>query len=86
MKGTRRDDVEPPLFRCGDYGRWRGSWFCHPPPNKAGESFLGNLNGHQITEHEHGTITVSPSILVSVGKAERQAWHGYLERGIWREC
>lgn len=37
---------------------------------------------HSIVEHEDGTITVSPSILVTGG----EEWHGYLERGIWRSC
>lgn len=33
-----------------------------------------------VVEHEDGTITASPSIhLVGI-------WHGYLERGVWREC
>jgi hypothetical protein len=47
-----------------------------------------NLAAHQIQEHEDGTITVSPSILVK-GHATRagndQVWHGYLEKGTWRE-
>jgi hypothetical protein len=38
---------------------------------------------HTIVEHEDGTITVSPSILVT-GSHGKQ-WHGYLERGVWRE-
>ncbi len=35
---------------------------------------------HAITEHEDGTITVSPSIYDAP-----DGWHGYLERGVWRE-
>ena len=44
----------------------------------------GSLKGHQVIEHEDGTITASPSI----GHTEPNVgyWHGYLERGIWREC
>lgn len=45
---------------------------------------LGDLAAHDVVEHEDGTITVSPSILVSDGTGE--LWHGYLERGEWREC
>lgn len=37
---------------------------------------------HSVTEFEDGTITVSPSIVVRHGNL----WHGWLERGIWREC
>ena len=49
-----------------------------------------NLASHGIVEHEDGTITVSPSILVqsSVDRGTRlkELWHGYLERGVWRSC
>lgn len=37
---------------------------------------------HKITEHDDGTITVSPSIQFMTG----EGWHGYLERGVWRSC
>jgi hypothetical protein len=43
---------------------------------------MGSIEKHDVTEHEDGTITVSPSILLNDG---RKIWHGYLERGIWRE-
>jgi hypothetical protein len=42
---------------------------------------MGNLSGHSVTEHDDGTITVSPSILDD----GRSVWHGYLERGAWRQ-
>lgn len=48
---------------------------------------VGDLGNHDVVEHEDGTITVSPSILVSMpqdGKSV-ELWHGYLERGVWRE-
>ncbi len=67
----------------GFYGKDRdGEWFlrlrgCH----------AGTLRKHTVTEHEDGTITVSPSILhhepVNLGGATR---HGFLERGIWQDC
>ncbi len=60
-------------FGPGDYGRdLSGLWHVRPP-----EGLLGILVDHEVTEHDDGTITVSPSI---VGPD----WHGYLERGIWR--
>ena len=71
----------------------------------------GSIAKHTVVEHEDGTITVSPSILVyavepHVYEAEERArivgsvseeyfqewergrpgWHGFLERGVWREC
>lgn len=41
----------------------------------------GTLGDHDVVEHEDGTITVHPSIL----NASDGGWHGYLERGVWRE-
>lgn len=45
---------------------------------------IGRLGKHEVTEHEDGTITVSPSIL-STTATHGHDWHGYLERGVWRE-
>ena len=59
-------------------------WECRPPGQP--ESVQGNLANHEVTEHEDGTITVSPSILIETSWAgEPVTWHGYLERGVWRE-
>lgn len=82
-------------FSDGDYGLdpKDGCWYARPPG-----SHLGSLSNHDVVEHEDGTITVSPSILVTwvdwqsddkgmpieATRVEKQ-WHGYLERGIWRE-
>lgn len=62
----------------GEYGKWKdGTWYgCTP----SGEGC--NLAAHSITEHEDGTITVSPSI--GIGDRSNWDWHGYLEHGIWR--
>lgn len=78
----RRWDVQPHEMEPGDYGHSRpestGPWFCCTPSGDG-----GNLTAHDVTEHDDGTITVSPSILVST--SEGPCWHGYLERGVWRE-
>jgi hypothetical protein len=86
-QGHRRKDVGeesglPPEPQPGDYWYWREIWWCMTPSR-----FIGNLSAHQVAEHEDGTITVTPSILVTdrmAGKPERQ-WHGFLTQGIWRE-
>lgn len=85
-QGRRRTEVDSEInmpldTKPGDYWNWGGLWMCMTP-----SSFIGNLGNHTITEHQDGTITVSPSILVTqqIG-GEKQAWHGFLERGIWRE-
>mgnify|MGYP001609348307 CR=1 FL=1 len=63
----------------GDYGRIGGDWYgCTPSGDLAG------LARHDVTEHEDGTITVAPSILVRDGHEE--LWHGWLEAGIWRSA
>jgi hypothetical protein len=71
------------VFLPGEYGMMSGRWYACTP---AGH--LGDLSNHDVAEHEDGTITVSPSILVTGfddEKQEKTIWHGYLERGIWRE-
>lgn len=74
----------------------------HTFPNNPGEYMKGNggrwelcmptgIHGAihdktwKITEHDDGTITVSPSIMVTC-HIEKYSWHGYLEKGVWREC
>lgn len=64
----------------GDYGKWKdGTWYAETPNGHG-----ANLGAHQVTEHADGTITVAPSILVSGRNGP--LWHGYLEKGVWREC
>lgn len=43
---------------------------------------LGYIGKHTITEHEDGTVTLSPSVLFDLGP---HPWHGYLVRGVWNE-
>lgn len=90
MEGKRAADVERPaeshpILNPGEYRRtfWAGEWHweCSTPTG-----LQGNLDAHDVTEHEDGTITVSPSILVDRTVAGgHEQWHGYLERGVWRE-
>jgi hypothetical protein len=75
------EEAHPALRQPGDYGRGAlggesGLWVILP--NGVGPACLRNK--WTITDEPDGTITVSPSILDSGG------WHGYLERGQWREC
>lgn len=79
MKGARKSpDENGQLFLAdGEYGKGaNGIWYARPPGYH-----MGNLLGHNVVEHNDGTITVSPSILISDGQTQ---WHGYLERGEWR--
>ena len=85
MQGTRHDyGKHDGIPLAGEYGKLSdGSWYGIPPEHP---ELLAGLRNHQVIEHEDGTITVSPSILVWYEGADyREQWHGYLERGIWRE-
>ena len=77
------DGTSPHQGRPGCYWRHEGIWYCEPPsPTQGATRLIGNLAAHDVVEHEDGTITVTPSILI---RSSRQ-WHGYLTRGIWQEC
>lgn len=86
MIGRRRDltewswtEADAPL--AGDYGKYPdGKWYSITPDP---EALPAGLAKHEVVEHEDGTITVSPSILAT--HWDGRQWHGYLERGVWRE-
>lgn len=62
----------------GEYGKSEGIWYCRTP-----NGHLGCLKNHSVQENQDGTITVSPSILVTDSKEE---WHGFLVDGVWKPC
>ena len=81
----------------GDY--WKdstGIWWAAVPNPKLPEyrpefvilPVTAILINHKIIEHEDGTITVSPSILVSTiwgpDRIYHEYYHGFLEKGVWR--
>jgi len=73
----------------GDYGfdKKVGHWVVRPPTKGC---HAGGIPNHIVIEHEDGTITVSPSILLQEPDPNNpgifiSSWHGYLEKGIWRE-
>jgi len=79
IKGFRKDNPESRLPEPGQFGRdVNGNWFgCTP------EGFHCNLTRHDVVEHEDGSITVSPSILITRHDGQ---WHGYLRAGEWEQC
>lgn len=87
MKGTRVENIDQ-LF--GDDGidggycpfvtKGQRMWLVRTP-----NGHLGNLGAHDVTEHDDGTITVSPSILIS-NPQQGELYHGYLEHGAWRDA
>jgi len=76
-------------FSPGDYGfdPNSGHWMGRPPYEGCS---VGDFFKHEVKEHEDGTITVSPSILHNPpGQYHNpvvRTWHGFLEKGVWREC
>ncbi len=87
------DDASISDMQPGDYvlrGSRRMAWLCLPNGAQANlPVFDGPAPGGPIwglTEHDDGTITLSPSILLSASPpVDLVGWHGYLERGVWRE-
>lgn len=77
-----------PWLEPGDYGKdFDGLWYCRPPWEHASGCLGNGTSHHKVAEHEDGTITVSPSILITVHLEKGMAtWHGFLERGVWRQC
>lgn len=85
MQG-KRVEIDPGTahrMAAGEYGYIDGLLYAMSP-----NGLLANLSGHNTVEHEDGTITASPSILVRGhdDSGNDKQWHGYLERGVWREC
>lgn len=83
----RRNDVPPWELEPGDYTvrqnadtGARVAWVV--TPNGHGPA---HLEGWTLTEHDDGTITTSPSILAHPAGPTLPGWHGFLERGVWRE-
>jgi hypothetical protein len=78
-----QDHRDQPGLQPGDYQRVTldggVAWYAMTP-----NGHLANLGNHTITEHDNGTITVAPSILIESAK-HLSLWHGWLEHGIWRD-
>lgn len=82
MKGTRVYSTEGLRITDGSYffSEDTQSWWCRTPSGD-----MGNLAGHDVTENEDDTITVSPSILVTTQRNGKtiELYHGYLRNGEW---
>lgn len=67
--------MEPGEYGQATYGKVR-EWVCRAP-----NGYGGALRQHTVTEHEDGTITVEPSILIE--RPGQGRYHGFLRRGVW---
>lgn len=79
------DETLPITYRSYDYGRYAGAWWVKPPQPEGSDAIINLDNRWAVTEHEDGTITVSPSIHMYANN-QHPEWHGFLEAGVWREC
>lgn len=82
-QGSKRHEWPPGAY--GPVMRDGVRVWCAVTPN----GLHGDLSAHEVEEHEDGTITVSPSILVSRRTYQNRddaEWHGYLRRGVWSEA
>ncbi len=74
------------LMNVQEAGNLTGGVWGFSAPNGAG---IGTLTKHTVREHENGTASIRPddgssnSVLLTGGD---QSFHGYLERGEWREA
>lgn len=83
-KGTRICDLSKP------WDLKPGEYFIQTQPGGARHIWCMSPNGYgpmhlstwTLTEHEDGTATVSPSIFCD----PPNGWHGFLQRGEWREA
>jgi hypothetical protein len=91
MVGTRVYPNPDGSFRWlkrGEYIFVDGEWYARVPDPRTNDMDMSSLRGHVVVEHDDGTITVSPSI-GHHGRDENNQevyWHGFLERGVWREA
>lgn len=69
----------------GDYMKISTGEFIIKSPN----GIVASIRNHKIIEHDDGTITASPSILLTgytyPDRPGEVNWHGFLEKGVWRE-
>jgi hypothetical protein len=90
-QGTRRPDETLPFdLKPSEYCKRNGNWWVCVPgePTQGGGRITGNEDDRpnwEVTEHEDGTITVSPSIQLTakVDGVEQELYHGHLVEGVW---
>lgn len=65
-------------------------WMVAAPLGDDGGFGVGRLMHHTVRENEDGTITVAPndgsSNSIKITGSHDRTWHGYIERGVWREA
>ncbi len=81
-QATRVEGMEAVDLHSVCYWKDENGWWVYLP--RCGS---GRISNHTVEEHPNGTITASPSILMTGhDKGEPMQRHGYLTKGVWREC
>lgn len=80
MMQGKRTTKEAYQLEPGEYCHTRSGWYGMTP-----NGLLSGLRNHQVVENKDGTVTVSPSILTTMGN-DGPSWHGFLRNGVWMEC
>ena len=78
-EGNRRRELVAPVGAYMKVLNEDGSTWCWYIRDPHGDASSIRFEHHTVEEHEDGTITVSPSIVVTHGGL----WHGWLQRGEW---
>lgn len=66
----------------GEWTWWIDAYYAHcPGPGR----LIANLGAHTVTVDADGLLTIEPSIKCDNGAAGH-VWHGFLTKGVWREC
>jgi hypothetical protein len=87
LQGKRLPDGafpgNPGEYCKNEHGRWLAC-----PPDGCGVIGLTNIGNRSwnVVEHPDGTISVTPSIRILGDKGKPDRWHGFLTKGIWKEC
>jgi hypothetical protein len=96
VAGRRREDLPlgeiPDDFQPGDYWKHPDATSDHTT-NLTGTVWgvaipggpVGTLTKHTVREHEDGTISVRPGD-GSSNSIPGHRFHGYIERGVWRDA
>ena len=59
----------------GEYGVHEGNWYAVTP-----NGYHANLKGHNVEEHEDGTISVK---WMDIRGGDNKGWQGCINNGVW---
>ena len=82
LQGRAAWHKEPHQLERGEWTWWDDGYFARCP-----DGGVANLKSHKCIIEADGSLTVSPSILITGGSEHsRTQWHGFLEKGVWRNA